>query len=578
MAETKGNRNGDGAGQPPRVRGSEVFVGGLARSVTEDMVRELFSSCGEVVEIRMMKDQNGALKGYCFVRFSTKEAASKAQKEKNNITLQGKKIGVASSTDKDILFLGNLRKDWVAEEVDSMVRQAFQDVVSVELAMPLSTGESPPDKKKQNRGFAFVRFSSHAAAARAHRAGSKQDFLLGGKWHPVVDWAESEPEVDPTELAKVKIAFVANLPSSANEDFLRKLFEPYGKLERVAISRKSNVPVGFVHFSTRSELDNAIKELDGKSIDGPDKGPKFKIQVTVAKPADKAKKRSREDTQNVSNNKSAIQGKPLTDVAAYNTLDYLNFPAKGPRLDAKPPLEIPTVADPYEVAVLSLPASVTDRLLRIFRQGLATRYDIDIQCLESLRALPELTAATVLEQFASTKFEDARNKGAYLVNLIARADVNARIPLLQQGRTPEVPSRDAGLLGITGTTRSALLDPLVASHPLPGSSLLRHDPYNTATSLVGLSQVSPLVTTDPHIDRRSSGLDDFHGLSSYRNPASTGVNLAAGLMDATATERRPPPVKFDPFTGLPYKFDPFTGEPLQQSGSMPHSRVTGKYY
>jgi RNA recognition motif-containing protein len=60
-------------------------------------------------EIRMIKDQNGILKGYCFVCFATKEAAMKTHKEKNNITLQGKKIGVVLSLDKDILFLGNLQ-------------------------------------------------------------------------------------------------------------------------------------------------------------------------------------------------------------------------------------------------------------------------------------------------------------------------------------------------------------------------------------------------------------------------------------------------------------------------------------
>lgn len=45
------------------------------------------------------------------------------------------------------------------------VFQAFQDVVSVELAMPPSTGESPPDMKKPNRGFAFAHFASHAVRA-----------------------------------------------------------------------------------------------------------------------------------------------------------------------------------------------------------------------------------------------------------------------------------------------------------------------------------------------------------------------------------------------------------------------------
>jgi len=404
--------------------------------------------------------------------------------------------------------------------------------------------------------------------------------MLGGKWRLLVDWAESDPELDPDEMAKVKVAFVGNLPENTSEDFLRKLFEPFGKLERVAISRKSNMPVGFIHFSERYELDKAIKELDDKTIEGPDKSPKFKIQVTVAKPADKAKKRSREESQKLTANKSDGQAKKSTDITSYKALGYPNMHAKVPRLDSKP-IEVPTVADPYEVAVLSLPTSVTDRLLRIFRQGLATRYDIDIQCLTSLRELPEVTAAAILEQFATNNFADGRNKSAYLAGLIARYKVDSlasgRIPMLHQGQSSNLPSRDAGLLGLTGTNNSSLLDPLVASHPLPGSALLRHGPYAAATSLGGLSQVPPLLTGDSLLERMPTRLD--HSLSSYRAPASTGSNLGSGLPEASVTERRPP-VKFDPFTGQPYKFDPFTGEPIQQPGpvSVPSSHFTGKYY
>lgn len=40
----------------------------------------------------------------------------------------------------------------------------FPDIVSVDLAMPSGSGETP-SQKKQNRGFAFVKFSSHAVSS-----------------------------------------------------------------------------------------------------------------------------------------------------------------------------------------------------------------------------------------------------------------------------------------------------------------------------------------------------------------------------------------------------------------------------
>ena len=46
----------------------------------------------------------------------------------------------------------------------SFTPQAFQDVTSVDLAMPFGSGDTSLSQKQQNRGFAFVKFSSHAVS------------------------------------------------------------------------------------------------------------------------------------------------------------------------------------------------------------------------------------------------------------------------------------------------------------------------------------------------------------------------------------------------------------------------------
>ncbi|PIN06624.1 Splicing factor 3b, subunit 4 [Handroanthus impetiginosus] len=143
------------------AKGTEVFVGGLPRSISEEKVKELFSACGEIVEIRMIKDPKGNLKGFCFVRFATKEAASRAVREKSGTMLDGKKIGVLPSSEQDTLYFGNLNKAWSAEEFERIVLQVFPDVESIDLVMlkNISSGQ-----KQRNRGFAFVKFCSHAVS------------------------------------------------------------------------------------------------------------------------------------------------------------------------------------------------------------------------------------------------------------------------------------------------------------------------------------------------------------------------------------------------------------------------------
>ncbi|KAG1347820.1 APOBEC1 complementation factor-like [Cocos nucifera] len=503
----------------------------------------LFSAYGEILELRMMKDHNGNSKGFCFVRFATKDAAFKARKEKDGVMLQGKKIGVALSSDQDSLFFGNLRKDWSSEEFNKLVRQAFKDVVSVDLAMPPSSGHS--GKKQLNRGFAFVRFSSHAAAARAYRLGSKPDFLLAGNWHPVIDWAEKEPEIDPEEMAKTKVAFVGNLPTNTDEEYLKKLFEPLGKVsvERVALSRKGHFPVGFVHFASRS--------------------------VTVARPVEKDRKRVHEETKSEPLNKSRDRPDSSHDRPTHDSSDYKS---KAPRLDDPANFEPQIVnlpnkslfdlikvsdsADPYEAAVISLPSAVTERLLRVLRLGIATRYDLDIRCITSLKELPESAAIAVLDQFMLSG-ADKRDKGVYFASLVSRHQVGkfglgwntSHLPRKSSDYAP----KDNELHNLRAPLHVQAVD----------HSATRHGSYASSPCLYPYSS----LYDDPLTSRSSVGkLGEV--VPTYRAPVSSnfrhGTGIGSGSFHASAerpTER--PQIKFDPFTGQPYKFDPFTGEPIQ---------------
>ncbi|XP_058080900.1 uncharacterized protein LOC131229058 isoform X2 [Magnolia sinica] len=538
-------RSSDGAAKEHehRVKGFEIFVGGLARSVTEGMIREVFCSCGEILEVRMIKDQNGTSKGFCFVRFATKEAAFKARKEKDGSMLEGKKLGVAQSANQDSLFLGNLRKDWSFEEFNKMVHQAFQDVVSTELAMPSKTGDSA-DGKRQNRGFAFVQFSSHGAAARAHRIGSKPDFVLGDKWHPIVDWAEKEPEIDPEELAKIKVAFVGNLPKNTDEGYLKKLFEPFGKLEKVALSRKGHFPVGFIHFAKRS--------------------------VSVARPAEKDRKRARDESQSKTANKSGTRATSSKEIYARDYSD--NHKPKAPQLNYS--REVPDAIDPYEKAVASLPSPLTERLLQIFRLGIATRYDIDIHLITSLKELPLSAATLVLDQFMLT-CADGYDKGRDLAGLIARHQIYNvglnRKPLHLPGRTRDFEPRESELPSLPGRKHVPAFDPVVSRSA--GTALARYESYTPSPRL---HPYSSSFRDDPLPHRAGIGkVGEMGSLSSYRTPPPLGHgSMGSESRHGPAADRPPerPQMKFDPFTGEPYKFDPFTGEPIRLESFPQHSR------
>ena len=66
--------------------------------------------------------------------------------------------------------------------------------------------------------------------------------------------------------------FVGNLPFSATEDEIQKLFEPYGTIDRVAIITDRETGrsrgFGFVEMAADARAQDAINELDGTEMDG----------------------------------------------------------------------------------------------------------------------------------------------------------------------------------------------------------------------------------------------------------------------------------------------------------------------
>jgi len=73
----------------------KLFVGGLPFSMTDDKLKELFASYGEMSEVVIIKDKfSGRSKGFGFVSFSDDAAADKAVAELNGKDIEGRKITV----------------------------------------------------------------------------------------------------------------------------------------------------------------------------------------------------------------------------------------------------------------------------------------------------------------------------------------------------------------------------------------------------------------------------------------------------------------------------------------------------
>lgn len=174
---------------PEPDRACEVFVGKIPRDCFEDELVPVLERIGKIYEFRLMMEYSGYNRGYGFVMYTSRDDAKKAVTELNNYEIRkGRMIGVCRSVDNCRLFVGGIPKNKRKEEIMEEMRKVTDDVVNV-IVYP-----SAHDKNK-NRGFAFVQYTNHRAAAIARRKLIPARIQLFGQ--PIaVDWAEPEPEVD----------------------------------------------------------------------------------------------------------------------------------------------------------------------------------------------------------------------------------------------------------------------------------------------------------------------------------------------------------------------------------------------
>merc|ERR1712238_413277 len=263
---------GQPAGQPgapapnPNQNGASyhmasLYVGDLAKDVTEAMLFEKFSSAGPVLSIRVCRDMISRMSlGYAYVNFQQPADAERALDTMNFDVLKGKPIRIMwSQRDPSLrrsgvgnVFIKNLDKT-IDNKAMYDTFSAFGNILSCKVAQDMSNGES--------KGYGFVHFETEEAALNAIQK------VYVGRFVP---WKDREMELGEKARMFTNV-YVKNINEEYDEARLNDMFEKYGKISSVKIMKSEDGKskgFGFVSFESPEEAMTACDELNGQDLDG----------------------------------------------------------------------------------------------------------------------------------------------------------------------------------------------------------------------------------------------------------------------------------------------------------------------
>jgi len=160
---------------------TNVYVKNFGDEMSEDKLHEMFGKYGKITSFKIMAEDTGKLKGFCFVSYEDAESAEKAVKELDGMDLGGKNLYVGRAQKKaerqqelkkkfEMMKLERLNryqgvnlyvKNLDDSIDDEMLRKEFAPFGTITSAKVMCCEEG------RSKGFGFVCFSSPEEATKA---------------------------------------------------------------------------------------------------------------------------------------------------------------------------------------------------------------------------------------------------------------------------------------------------------------------------------------------------------------------------------------------------------------------------
>uniref|UniRef100_A0A0P4VV28 RRM domain-containing protein n=1 Tax=Scylla olivacea TaxID=85551 RepID=A0A0P4VV28_SCYOL len=149
---------------------TNLIVNYLPQNMTQEEIRSLFSSIGELESCKLIRDKvTGQSLGYGFVNYVRQDDAERAINQLNGLRLQNKtiKVSYARPSSEAIkganLYVSGLPKSMTQQDLENMFRP-YGSIITSRILCDNITGEI---RSGLSKGVGFIRFDQRIEAERA---------------------------------------------------------------------------------------------------------------------------------------------------------------------------------------------------------------------------------------------------------------------------------------------------------------------------------------------------------------------------------------------------------------------------